>query len=194
MHNFSGMRSGTKFIFGFIAFALLLIGAYLLYGGYSGEKDSTESLLNYSNASYGISFSYPDAYVLEERQVISDDGKRRHYAIVLVRSADLPAPERGEGPPTITIQVFPDALENVSLEKWLIQTNDSNFNLSDGTYISTTLSDTPALRYHWSGLYEANSAVFAHRGGVIAISGAYLDRNDPIVEDFESVAESLFLY
>lgn len=145
----------------------------------------------YTSEKFGISFSYPNAYVLTEREV--GNGERGHYAIVLTRVNDMPVPENGEGPPTITLDIFQNNLDKLTLDAWLTGTNFSNFKLGNGQKASTTVDGTTGVRYDWSGLYEANSVVFLHRDNVVMVSGTYLNPADAIVSDFEDVLASIKL-
>lgn len=151
----------------------------------------SEDLRTYQSEVYGFSFSYPNAYTLSEQEV--GTGERNHYSVVLTRTRDLPPPENGEGPPTITVDVYQNNIDRLSLLDWLTGTNFSNFKLSNGTYASTSVSGVEAVRYRWSGLYEGHTVAFNHRDSIIAVSGTYLTPSDAIVKDFESVLFSIRL-
>ena len=157
----------------------------------TNQTVSASKILDYTNNTYGLSFSYTDSYILDEEEV--GNGERSHYTITLSPKSAFPLPAGGEGPPTITIDVYQNNLGNLSLDSWLRNTNFSNFKLSDGKYTDTTISGSPAVRYHWSGLYEANTLAFIHKKSIIAISGMYLSQNDEVVKDFNSVVSSFKL-
>lgn len=181
-------KSATVFFIG-----CLLIGGVGAYFFLSGDEARTPNSgdQRYENKKFGISFSYPNGYVLEEREIGS--GEREHYAITLMRQADLPLPKDGEGPPTISIDVFQNNLDRLTLMQWLTETSYSNFKLSGGRYAETTVGGTSAVFFHWSGLYEGNTVAFLHGDVVVAISGTYLAPGDPIALDFEEVLASVRL-
>ena len=121
------------------------------------------------------------------------NAEREHYVIILTRREDLPAPENGEGPPTISFDLYQNNLDKTSLVDWVKGTNNSNFKLSDGTYTSTTVAGVPAMEYSWDGLYRGDSVVFLHKDRVIMVTGMYLQPTDAIREDFEKIILSIKL-
>ncbi|HEY9584812.1 MAG TPA: hypothetical protein VJI33_04555 [Candidatus Paceibacterota bacterium] len=177
---------------------LILIGAgfYFWTKKETAENPSPLSPIvtddnNYKNNTYNFSFSYPETYIIDEGEV--GNGERSHYTITLSPKDAFPLPAGGEGPPTITIDIYQNDLDNLTLDSWLRNTNFSNFKLSDGKYTDTTVSGTPAIRYHWSGLYEAETFAFIHKKSIIAVSGMYLSPEDEIVKDFNSLVSSIKL-
>lgn len=151
----------------------------------------------YENGKYGISFSYPENYFLEEKEI--GDGHRYHYLISLTDDTEENrlvreglSPGR-EGPVAITFDFYQNNLDNLSLENWLVGTNNSNFKLSDGTYAKTELSGAEALFYKWSGLYEADVYAFSHSGNIVAATVTYIDPEEQIRKDFKKVLDSVVL-
>lgn len=144
----------------------------------------------YSNAKYGISFSYPESYELLE---IDSPGSalREHHIITLMRKADLPPPQGGEGPPAIAIEMYQNNLDHQTTEGWIRGTSNSNFKLGDMTLASTTISGMPALSYRWSGLYEGTSIAMAQDAWVYVFSVTYLEPGADIVQDFVQIRESV---
>ncbi|MDP3646110.1 MAG: hypothetical protein Q8R25_03410 [bacterium] len=187
-------RTVTVFLVATIIFLAVL--GYVFYATPAGPGVQPNDADNpspkmYTNAVYGISFQYPDTYEISERE--AGDAHRGHYAITLTRKADLPPPQNGEGPPTVSIDIHQNDIDNMSLLGWLLGTNAGNFKLSDGTYASTTISGREAVRYRWSGLYEADAVAFLHNDWFVTISGTYLDPNDSIRRDFQTVVSSFIL-
>ncbi len=148
----------------------------------------------YTSDQYGITFSYPLAYVLEEQEV--GTAQRRHYAIALVeRQARLITPEASEGPPAIAVDVYQNNLDNLSLEDWIRGTSNSNFKLSpDGRLASVTVGGVRGFYYRWDGLYRGESYAIPHRGDIVVFSVTYLEEGDQIRKDFAEVLMSLSLY
>lgn len=143
----------------------------------------------YSSAEYDISFTYPSSYVLSEQDA-PGSAQRAHHTITLIRAEDLPAPEGGEGPPAITIDIFQNTLDSQSAREWITNTSNSNYKLGDGTISSTTIGSRDALSYRWSGLYEGTSVVTATDDWVYMFSVTYMEMGAPIVQDFVAIRNS----
>jgi hypothetical protein len=144
----------------------------------------------YTNATYGISFSYPTSYVLTEMDAPGSE-MRKHHVITLMRKEDLPLPERGEGPPAITIDIYQNNLDKQTTEGWIRNSRESNFKLGEGRLASTTISGFPALSYRWSGLYEGSTIVLAEPNWIYAFTVTYLEMGAPIVQDFVALREGV---
>ncbi len=153
----------------------------------SGE---TGTLQTYTNNAYGLSFTYPATYTLDERDA-SGSELRTHHAITLIPTDSLPLPENGEGPPTITVDIYQNNLDSQTTEGWIRNTNASNFKLGDGTLASTTVSGLPALSYRWSGLYEGTTIALAQPVWVYVFSVTYLEMGADIIQDFVAIRESV---
>mgnify|MGYP003393220201 CR=1 FL=1 len=181
---------------------MVLILAILLIGGFyilmrNGTpvaivpETETAQSQSYSNPTYGIAFEYPLTYVLSERD-IGGTGERLHHVITLMRKADLPAPENGEGPPSITFEMFQNNLDNLTTEGWIRGSSKSNFKLSsEGVLASTTIDSKPALSYRWSGLYEGTTIALAQANWIYAFSVTYLEPGADIVQDFVAIRDSV---
>ena len=154
------------------------------------DTASTENLNLYANGTYGISFAYPETYVVSEGE--RGTPERPHYAIVLTHQDDVDLPIGGEGPTTITLDVYANAPEK-TLSTWLHTTPESNLTLGDGALEEMVVGKVPALAYRWSGLYEGKSVALLHDGSVIVLSVTYLAPEDAIVHDFDTVLRSLTL-
>lgn len=137
-----------------VALVLIVLGVFLYT-----EKDVPD----YTSEAYGISFSYPEGYLISEGAVGND-----HYAIRLVREEDAIPPENGEGPTGVTIDIY--ANNTLPLSEWVATSNLSNFTLGDKSSTPTTVSGVPAVSYRWSGLYEGETTAFLYNGNVVAVS------------------------
>lgn len=145
----------------------------------------------YRSDAYGISFTYPEGYVLTEAE--RGDGHRGHYSIVLMQQEDLPLPKNGEGPPAVTIDIYQNNLDQMSLVAWLTTTNALNYKQGDGTYASTTVAGTEAIVNRWSGLYEGETTAFLHKDNLVAVSVTYFTPEDQIIDDYRGTISSLQL-
>lgn len=154
------------------------------------SEQKSADLEQYSNAAYGLAFAYPATYVLNEIDAEGSD-MRAHHIITLMRKADLPLPVDGEGPPSITIEVYQNNLDKQTTEGWIRNTSASNFKLGEGRLASTTISGLPALSYRWSGLYEGTTIVRAEQNWVYVFTVTYFEMGAPIVQDFAEIRESV---
>jgi hypothetical protein len=175
-------------ILGIIVVLALVVTGYLFWGSPAAapEAPTAKDMNLYANGTYGLSFSYPENYILSEQE--AGPG---HYAITLILEEDAVPVVNGEGPTAITFDIY-DHKEGGTLSDWLTR-QESNFQISDGTYASTTVGDVEAVHYGWSGLYEGETTAFMHEGKVIAASVTYRSPSDEIRNVYEAVLESLTL-
>ncbi len=151
----------------------------------------SDGLLQYSSAEYGVSFSYPDTYALNELDT-PDSQLRKHHIISLMRRDELPAVEGGEGPTYIALEIYQNDLDHQTTEGWIKNTNESNYKLGDGTLTPITLaSGLPAISYRWSGLYEGTTIVTAQPKWVYALTVTYMEIGAPIIQDFVAIRDSI---
>lgn len=157
-----------------------------------GETPTTTP--TYESAQYGISFRYPDTYVLTERDM-EGSAQRRHHVITLMdKVAAANIPENGEGPTSITVEIFQNDLDKQDVEQWVKGTNNSNFKLSpDGTLSEGQVAGSPSVSYTWDGLYRGESTVFAHSQNIVMASVTYLTPSDQIRADFAAILASIAL-
>ncbi len=154
-------------------------------------RDTTSSLNTYTSAEYGISFSYPSMYLLEEMDAPGNE-LRKHHVITLMRKDSLPAPEGGEGPTYIALEIYQNNLDNQTAEGWIKHTSESNYKLSDGTLTSITLANgLPATSYRWSGLYEGTTIVTAQPKWIYAFTATYMEMGEQIIQDFVAIRDSI---
>lgn len=143
----------------------------------------------YTNDAYGITFDYPDGYVLQETE--RGNAERGHYWVTLIRTEDATPPENGEGPTAISIDIYQNNLDKQTLFDWLTGTNDSNYKLSDGASASTTVAGEDAVSYRWSGLYEGETTAFLRNDNIVAISVTYLTPQDVNITVYRDLIKSI---
>jgi hypothetical protein len=157
-----------------------------------GTPTATSSdMQTYDNAARGISFVYPEGYVVSEEE--RGTGERGHYSIMLVRDEDRVPPVNGEGPTAITFDIYQNNIDKQSLVTWLNNSSASNFKLSNGAYASTTVAGQPAVTYAWSGLYEGKTVAFLHKDSIVALSVTYMNPDDSNLGVYDIVRTSLKL-
>lgn len=154
------------------------------------EEMPVATMKTYTNPKYGLSFSYPENYQLTEHDA-EGSAQREHHVIVLMRTEDLPLPEAGEGPPSITIEMFQNNLDSQTTEGWIRGSSASNFKLGEGRLSEISLDGKPALSYRWSGLYEGTTVAIAQPRWIYAFSVTYLEPGADIVQDFVTVRDSV---
>jgi hypothetical protein len=189
------MKSRTIAIIGIVSI-LVIVGIFKVYK-YTAEVppdqtgvQATSTLQQYASAEYGITFSYPESYVLSEMDT-PGSGMRKHHVITLMRKVDLPPPVNGEGPPAITIEMYQNDLDKQTTEQWIRNTSASNWKLGEGNLTEITVAGLPALSYRWSGLYEGTSIVHAGPRWVYVFSVTYLEMGSDIIQDFVAIRDSV---
>lgn len=167
------------------------IVAYLAMGVGEREPQQPTERNSYVSETYGISFEYPEGYVMEQGN--RDNPERSQYSIVLTRQEDFGPRADSEGPTTITIDIYDNIPEATSLTEWLFGKNESNFKLSDGAIASTTIDGVEALTYRWSGLYEAETTAFIHNDRIIAVTVTYIIPTDANISVYRELLGSFEL-
>jgi hypothetical protein len=186
------MTKGIKTII-ILLVCVVIAGAGFLF--LNKNKDTQEStnqsrnLLTYENQEYGFSFTYPDHYFIEERQM--ETGSQRHPEVVLIRAEDIIPPEGGEGPPSIVVQIFRG---ESNVNRWITTSQWSNWRQAISATSSTTLGGSEAQKFSWDGLYVGETIAVEHRGNILAFSGSHIHPDDPIRNDFNSLIGSVRLF
>lgn len=181
---------------------LILIAVLVVVGGVfffskdlpaPAPVDNETSTTQYKNEQYGLSFEYPNTYVLQEKEV--GNGERAHYSIVLLDKEWLAnIPEGGEGPPAISIDIFQNNIEQMKVEDWIRGTNFSNFKLSPDEKLSTTtVAGAEAHTYRWDGLYQAESYVLSHKDNIVMFAVTFNAPEDKVRSEFSQILNSLVL-
>ncbi|OGZ44692.1 MAG: hypothetical protein A3C84_02095 [Candidatus Ryanbacteria bacterium RIFCSPHIGHO2_02_FULL_48_12] len=161
---------------------------------YTGA-DIQNTWKSYANAALRFEFKYPIRYYLEEREV--GNAERSHFVVTLTEDTEEnrlvregKSPGR-EGPVAITLDVFQN-IENLSADAWVRGMSDSNFKLSPDSKASTVqIGPETAVAYHWSGLYEADSFVFAKNGLIYMATVTYITPEDQTRLDAAGVFATL---
>jgi hypothetical protein len=179
------MNMNKKIIIIIIAAIIIGAAAYVVFGLEKTPADSKR----YENKEYGISFYYPKGYTLIEGEI--GNAERGHYVVAIVSDADAVPRENSEGPVATSIDIYQNNIDKQSTAEWLKNTNFSNFKLSDGTYASTTLSKKDAIKYRWSGLYEAETNVVLHKDNIVALTITYITPQDSIFKVYNQIVNSI---
>jgi hypothetical protein len=178
-----------------IAWALFLVSHPDANTSAIGEHETdVPTMRHFESALFGVSFSYPDTYVLTERDP-NGSAERAHHVITLTdRVAAANVPENSEGPTVITVDIFGNSADKLDSLTWIKNTSLSNYKLStDQRVATTTLAGTEAYMYTWNGLYPGESTVLAHGPDILMLSVTYMEPTDHIRDDFRSLLMSLTL-
>lgn len=170
---------------GFIIVALLIVLGLSLFKSFSEQSRPEQLRKTYINTTYGFSFSYPETYILTEKEFNSTT------EIILVDKKELEVVGRLEGPVSLSISVYKN-IPGVSLTDWM-QKDESNFKLATGPQSSTHIAGQEGVKYEWDGLYRGRTVVFSYGDVIIALSGTYLEKTDEIYSDFDSIVQSFTL-
>lgn len=185
--------------------ALLSVIAVIFFAVYLMMKPGTEAVIGedvvdeapttqtYDSAEFGLKFTYPDSYVLTERE--EGTGERSRHSILLMdKIAAANIPEGGEGPTAITIDIFDNSIDKLPLETWIKNTSASNYKQSiDEVLMQTELGGQSGLSYVWDGLYRGESTVIARGDDILMFTVTWMDSIDPIRADFSALVDSVEL-
>lgn len=180
----------------FIVFVVMIVFAWMFL--FEDKASAPTKERQYVSGKFGISFSVPDGYFIAHEITEEGSGERERYTIVLMEDtkenrdlvSGVSTPER-DGPPTITIGIFQNNLDNYTARSFIEGTSFSNFKLSDGVISETTIAGESALSYHASGLYENKIIVIARQNFVYMFTAFYNDPKDKILTDFEEMVKTV---
>lgn len=179
-----------------------VIGLIAIVGGFSLlsiDKNSSDlgksSLATYSNSEVGIKFDYktgPSGYVAQESNPI-DTKSGLFKSIVLIQSKDAESdrPVGGEGPATITIQIFKNTKKQWP-QNWADDNVQySNINLKTGNVSEAVVGGANAIRYMADGLYASENFIVAHGDFIYQISGMFINEDSDLRRDFIPLINSI---
>lgn len=173
-----------------VGFGIAFAGARYLVSrldGTGGVHAPQQHMLPYSSED-GVSFAYPDTYELSSR---TEGTAERRWDVLLLVPAGYAAPQGGEGPPAISMDVFPNP-EGLSLRQWVQGDARSNYKLSaDGAITAGKVGGEEALFYTHSGLYEADAAAVMHGGKVFLFEAGSMSPDDAIRSDFSNLLKTV---
>lgn len=146
----------------------------------------------YENESLGIAFSYrvaPEGYVLTEPETDSSIVD----ALVLQLKSDVEMMEgvtETEAPPAMSVYVYENTA-NQSAQVWVdAHPSEANTALMIGESTDTVVGGANAVAYTIDGLYPARTIVVLHGSYVYVLTGAYLDVESTIAQDFMPLVAS----
>ena len=164
------------------------------------ERDVT--LEYFTDESIELAFDYPggpDGYTVEDvtqfaaSEVEGAEVVKVYSLINTKEKIELETSEGGrEGPPTIGVTVVRNDL-NRSASMWVdAYPVLSNIELAVGNVNrDAVVAGSNAVRYTTDGLYRADNVVIAHGDYIYIFSGAYLEVDSFIYDDFQTVLDTL---
>lgn len=183
--------SRTNVIVAGIVIVLLIGAALVLFGGSASNTGEAVPMKSYFNEEYGITFDYPEGYLLSE-QDLEGGAQRKRHVVTLIREEDSPAPKDGEGPPAITIMMVQNNLDGLTTREWVEGSADSNFKQSpDQGTAEVKVGGVSGLVYRWDGLYQGETSAVATSKWVYAFSVTFQNEDDDIVADYRKVVNSV---
>jgi hypothetical protein len=170
------------------------------------NQNGSAFLKQYASSQADFSFVYPAYYFLEEKSMTTPSFSNTGKILVLTEDTEEnrlvregKAPGR-EGPVSITIEVYdvgdittPNVSINEVAERWIKNTNSSNFHMSNGVLTDTVVGGLGAKSYSWSGLYEADSVVVFANNRIYVFTVQFIGLDDQIRTDFYKIIDSVTL-
>lgn len=154
----------TVSIFVFIGIVLLTLGFYFY------NKNTSNDLATYTNAQYGVSFTYPKDYSLKERTTTEG----MPGTVVVITEKEMATLENTEGPTAITIAMYDGKLVASSLPTWIKSSPYSNFSVARQKEPGITqIAGQDAYLYTWDGLYQGTTVATKHAGNILLFSVTY---------------------
>lgn len=177
--------SGKKVLVGIVVLALLAVAGWFAFAARPlppPETAGTEvTSKEYAIEELGIRFAYPEELVLTERGEEKEGG--RTYEVIFVRPEDAAPREGSEGPVMLTVTAFPEVPGSAEAPDLGLE----------APYATTTVDGTEAVTFRSSGLYEAETATFSHRGYVVYVTVTFITPEDPLMDAYRQVLSSMKL-
>lgn len=151
----------------------------------------------YSDSVLGFAFEYrkgPNGYVLQSPPHGNEEEADFEEAFILMMKSDYDAmqiAEGTEGPPTISVLVYRNSKKQTARVWAEANAATSNFNLKLDEPKVAVVGGEKGVRYMVDGLYRMDTLVIAHGDFMYLISGAYLEEDSLIREDFKAFLQTL---
>lgn len=156
----------------------------------SGSKTGTL----YSSPEQSLSFTYAPTLYLQENK---NPAGRAVLSLVLVEDTeenrevlDGRTTVPREGPPTITIEVYPNP-DKLPAEDWVRADSTWTVRTSDAAPIGR--GQITGVTYSWSGLYEGRSVIVTKDTRAYVFSVTWLTEEDRLLEEFDRILSSVTL-
>lgn len=150
----------------------------------------------YTDSSLGFQFTYRkglNGYVLLQPETQPGTAMLREELVLMLQN-DYEilqhATDAREGPPTITIRVFENTLNQWATTWTDAHPAESNVNLALAEPEELAAGGANAVRYLVDGLYPTDTVVIASGGYIYILSGSYLEEDSVIRADFLNLLDT----
>lgn len=176
--------------------ALFIFGGTWLYKiGLENSIDAEQPTKTYQNESFDLRFmyrAYPEGYIVTEHAGTLPG--EPPFTVTVMKKRDWEelqnATEPRDGPPAISVSIFPNTDKKSALE-WIQENPHSSLFQADRGYEVKEINGNPAIAYPTSGLYEMDSVVIVNELYVYMFSGSYISSTDPMREDFQNLVNTV---
>lgn len=184
-----------KIIIGVLVLIVLISGFSLLSRNRKIDGQNVPNVAVYSNEELGIEFSYKSGthgYAIQESTPMGDNsGLVRAIVLIPYEDANRSLPVGGEGPATITIQVFKNTKQQ-SPRSWADEyIQYSNINLKQGEAREVSIGGSGGIRYMADGLYASDNVVVTHGNFIYMVSGMFISEDSALRKDFVPLINSI---
>lgn len=174
---------------------IILVSLGLYFTARIDKKETTNNLSVYSNSKLGIEFTHqvgPEGYVIQE-STPSSQMENMLGSIVIMQTEDAgrEMPVGGEGPATMTIEIFKNTKKQWPLNWAEANTQYSNINLKMGDVGESVVGGANAIRYMADGLYASENHIVAHGGYIYKITGMFMTEDSKLRKDFAPLVNSI---
>lgn len=157
------------------------------------DQIASSTIKNYSSPEYGLSFQYPDGYILLEHEVGSPESPQKAIVIVEDNKSNRDilegkVPEVGEGPTNITIDIFQNT-KKLSVEDWV--TEKASWILQNEKKEPITISGKPGFTYFWDRLFAGKSSIVTENNRTYIFSVTWITPEDKMLKDFQKILDSV---
>jgi len=162
------------------------------------ETTEKDTYVTHEDSAYGIEFDYrvgPNGYIVQNLNT-NVDVSNFEYQYTLTPRGDYEQMESTTGgsewPPSISIAIYSND-EKMSTSQWVdAYPLLSNIELASGEVNRDAVTGgANAVRYMVDGLYMTDTATVANGEYIYIFSGAFLDSEAPIRQDFIDLIESV---
>ncbi len=158
-----------------------------------------DTYVTHEDSTYGIEFDYrigPTGYIIQNKEKNAETELTFEYLYTLTPKKDYELmesnPEGTEWPPSISIAIYSND-EKMSASNWVdAHPMLSNIELASGEVNrDAVVGGANTVRYMVDGLYMTDTAAVAHGEYIYVFSGAFLDTETPIRQDFIDLLDSV---
>lgn len=176
-----------------VALAVIAVGVYVFSGAEVNAPAQTNNqpqLSTFADEGLSLSFTYPSDYELEKREIEVSGALATYLTLI---PAEYVPPESGEGPPTITVAIYPNP-RGLPLADWLAgMTNAVPTPAGGRNFSEATVDGREGLVYTSTGLYESNNVAVASNGNIYVFSAAWMTREDRTIAELDALLRSVNL-